>query len=391
MSILEESQTIDPILSSSPCPERTLAVFDSFSVRDWYSWLRGFLRGFPTDPEIRHPRTEPHVDLLSLYYSFSSYNTRDRFLDALGYLYQCYHFHKDDTEILYYLLQLICVLKPLGLRDNLRRDLLDEVYMDISFERQQCHALLFRTNAAYSLDEELIEYAVRSVSTMFDLSYGILCFRILSSTRRYDATKLLFTIVPRISSFEDASALALEFKAELLRIGARELCTWYTESFESMLASHLNAFDLLERAMIEHLYPLLAIMAPKDPYAHVLSQQLLSLRSQMTADDIIELARYASIVGEALAVAAIANMSLNYIAQDEEHRPWHVFDGNTFPDLRIAPEQVSVLADKVVLRFYPRSKGERLAIEKAKTHCVRKMSVWREIRRSYAGSTPAGG
>jgi hypothetical protein len=328
--------------------EQSLAEFESFTVDHWVRWLSDFFDN-ENQPEVAFGTEELDLSLIAMYDELTPKSTRTRFGRAVALLFESTPLISPNAEQIYYLIQLLCYMKPPEAKRVLRRHLSEEVLSGKCYAGHDLHTMLLVACSMYDVDDDLVAYIERSVATINDFSYLLVCQRVLCLREGRGGYSFIGRLLNRMDSESEAARLTRHLEFVAVTEGYRRLYNWYTEN-ESRLAKEMpDKWQLFEAALKRRLMP----YADKDqdvsqePYASLLAMRLNGHDNLSDLPDLVE----------KLSKSVDSPTVEHAVASARKKKPWYIGGPEIVPFNRVLKnDHFGILDDGVKHHFFDTQK-----------------------------------
>jgi len=218
-------------------PKDTQLPLESFTIDQWAEWIGSQLHLKKASPQIPSSgRQELHQTLINVHKELEDKASKERFRKAVSLVFESTQALRENAEEIYYLLQVISYLKPLRAKRLIRRHLFEEILRNVAYGGQELHTMLLVAYSKYDIDDELLDYILRSArDRRAEYSYLLVCFRILSQRNGEEAISFLETLFPYLVSKQNVAQMVRVIRGIIFRTGYRPLFEWYENEFRRCL------------------------------------------------------------------------------------------------------------------------------------------------------------
>jgi hypothetical protein len=240
-------------------------------------------------------------------------------------------------------------MKPPEAKRVLRRHLREEVLSGKVYAGHDLHTMLLVACGMYDVDDDLVAYFERSVATINDFSYLLVCQRVLCLREGKDGYVFLDRLLARLNSESDAARLTRHLEFVAVTEGYRRLYNWYTEN-ESRLEKEMpHQWQLFEAALKRRLVP----YADKDqdvrqePYASLLAMRLNGHENLSDLPDLVE----------ELSKSVDSSTVEDAVASARKKKPWEIGGPEIVPFNRVLKrDHFGILDDGIHPHFFDTQK-----------------------------------
>lgn len=295
------AQEISHALSLEPRPD--YGQFNLFSVDQWTQWIDSFLDGQPTEPLVPVARAELHHALLSLSEELESGVAQRRFAEAIARLFETTPVLPQNTERLFYLIQLISRLKPIHAKTMTRRLLYGRSLEGMSYGHRDLQLMLLVTSSEYDFDDEFSYFIERSAEREEDYTKLLVYFRTLAKNHPKEAWSLYEArILPQMESGSKADQTVRILREILRRTGYRSLLEWLVARLQACTASFPVQMNTLAVLLTDRVLP--ADYSGPDGHLHLVAALVRRSEQLLDPTTLVRLAglkpRLGSLVSETL-------------------------------------------------------------------------------------------
>lgn len=278
--------------------------FEGFTPERWAQWINAFLNREDYSPAVEVGNEELHHVLARVYNKLAKKADRDRFAEGLAILFESTPLIRKNAAEIYYIIELLQYLKPIGAKRIIRRHLYAGTLKGVGYGRQDLHTMLLVAASKYDVDDELSEHVKLSARDEKHFGYQLVCLRVLSMRGQEEFLSFFKKVFNRVTNAGEAAQLAREIKSILRKRGYSAFCRWYTDLALNPSPDSERAFQLLEPNLREIVFDTLdvpdlknkrtfaAISLPDaDPYFTLIAAQLHAYDRWYTPRQVVAIAK----------------------------------------------------------------------------------------------------
>jgi hypothetical protein len=233
-----------------PAIEAVLSRLSEFGPSNWAGWISRFINGAPVEPAISRGVDPVHIALNAIYDQLSEPAKR-AFSDGLAELLPSAQPAETDPSgastnaaRIYSLFQVATHVAPPQGKAVLFSRLTSEAMRGISYAKWDLHSLLLVACSQFGVDRRLSDYILRSVHSIRDFDYWVICFRMLiKSEPEVNPFLLLEELLPQLSDSDRVDRMAEVLEEALYRNGGWPLLRWFQDVAPQMEMRSLAELD----------------------------------------------------------------------------------------------------------------------------------------------------
>jgi hypothetical protein len=291
--------------------------YSQFGERDadwWHDWLRNFFDRNRTDPPFPVIQEGYYQAAQQLYDHLPSRPDRDHFAEGVSMLFESTPNDAAYAERLLYLIDIVSAITPIRCKRMLRERLSSHLFRPLVYGETRLYWTALSALSEYDVDQQTIELVLRVSEQLHDISFGLVCARVLARTHNARlGYGFLNRLVPLLTE-----ANVMQFRVELRpivkRLGRFGIVQWYQQDVlgwgGAQLGVRFPAQTALLAESLAKVFPWKRWSDATDPYQIIAAAQFSSRNGNLSVADVMMIARLHDVVDSEVLISLLRSMYL---------------------------------------------------------------------------------
>lgn len=323
--------------------DEIIARFQSFSTDKWTAWILNFINFQPCSPTLPLGNEELHHILIDVYHVLDK-GAQIRFGQAIVDVFMSTQPFSSNAEQLYYLLQIIAHVNPVGAKRSIRQRLFAQLLKGLNYGGQDLHTTLLGVASESGIDDELVDFIQRSSLESSDFRFLIVCLRTLSKPGGSRAYAFIERLLPHLVPGERSVSLSRQLEDVVFRAGFYYLFEWVCNSTPRLALRYSTQIELINQILRDDIVPWNMLQSREhDVYATLLSARLHAGVHRFQAEELITIASTIHQIDDEKSIKEVLSVIWQMTKARWNVRPWDCIDLSENIYSRISREEQKIL------------------------------------------------